>query len=799
MATCRSVISGFVLAIVATACASWIVAVDALAADNPLSISAELGYSGVIKPQRWAPVSITVTNSGPDVDGSLEISSPPVSGPGGPGSPATYTMPLSIPAGASRRIRTYIDAESAAPATIRIIRDGRVLATQETAYPRTAATLVGVLSDDSTALDDFAAVHAGAASPEVVHLRPAEVPDSVLALRAFDLLAIDDFPTDSLSPLQLSALGDYVRTGGALLVGTGATSLRTLAGLPSDLVPMKIDGLVTLPPSPALDGLAGIHVATGTLTGGAAWLSEAGQPLIVERNEGAGVVTVAAFDWNQPAVRSGPATKDLLRQVLVRATFGAESPQVATPSQATPFGAQGGSLYQRSGAVVRELGNLPALDLPSVALTGGLVAVYVLLVGPVNFFALRALRRRALAWFTLPVVALLAAGAAYGGGVMIKGRSVQTNQVSILHLEPGTDRGYLETYSGVLAPTRGDYQVKLDHRGQFVSPITSYNGFNGFGGGGIRVNAGDGTIELPGMTAFTLRGFGTERIADAPRLSPHLVAANGRLTGSLENLSSTPFTDAVLLAGDGFQKLGPLAPGAKVAIDFAPATTTINGPPAILRIYPNYSLGPRPSAPDAELRAGEAKTEILSLLYGGNFKGAGSVAITPMLVAFTDQSFQSFTVNGGHPLAHVQSAVAMPLQVDEIGPGPLSPGFVAGRVVDFVGATAPGPPGALVVQTGSVTLQFTPRLAAERHLTGAAVVASNPYFVKGSGTPNGTVSADAWDWSRSAWVQIPYQNNGITDLPSGAVDPGSGEVRLRVTAAASFFMATGISLQGTVS
>jgi len=785
-----------VLGLLLTGLALSVWAVDAQAAANPVSITAHVGYSDVVKAQAWMPVSIAVTNTGPEIDATLEVQSV-LGGRAGVPWPASYERSLLLAAGATKYFRTYVVDDTGLSISVRVVKDGRILAQQSAVSTRSAATLVGVLSDDSTAFDDFAVVHAGGVAATVVHLGLADIVDSAVALRAFDLLAVDDIATDGLTASQQTAIADFVKTGGSLLVGTGPSWRRTLAGLPSEILPIHVSGLTTLASSPALGGLTGVQVATGALVGGSALLADGETPLLADWTVGSGSVTMAAFDWRQDPISGWSGTRPLLRQVLVRTLFGEQSQQDAGGQ----FGGQGGAAYQRGGALSPVLGNLPALDLPSLLLTGVLVLVYVLLVGPINYFVLGALHRRSLAWITLPLVAVLVAAGAYAGGIWTKGQSVETNQVSILHVEPGSDVAYQETYTGVLTPTRGDYVVGVGRRAGLVSPISSYNGSGGAGRADIRVNLDDGEILLPAMTAFTLRGFATEGIAAAPRLSGHLQMVNGQLTGSIENQSTTSFSDAVVIAGDGFQKLGALAPGATVTVGFAPRATTLNGPPGVFSIYPNYAMGPPPNQPSEVLRVGQARTQILSLLQGGGFKGIPSTVVIPLLVGWTSQPFQDLTVNGVHPRGHSEIAVAMNLPVDGVGVGPLSAGLVGGRIVDFDGDAQQASPGTLVVQNGTVTVQFKPRLAAGVHLAGASLTAPNAVFIKGPVTPNGsaaTLSAAAWDWSRSAWVAIAYQENGTTALPAEAIDPASSEVRLRVVVSNGSFVATGITLAGTV-
>src|SRR5207302_1571485 len=267
------------------------------------------------------------------------------------------------------------------------------------------------------------------------------------------------------------------------------------------------------------------EVATGTqITTAPAWLAAGAQPLLLERRLGEGIVTLATFDWNQEPVAGWSGTGPLLRQLIARAVFGSSNAGQTTLYAGgmgpVPFGVQS-TIGTRSSALSSTLGNLPGLDLPSLQLTGALVLLYVLLVGPVNYLVLGAMRRRALAWVTVPLIAVIAAGGAYGAG------------------------------------SRSGIRVDLDHN----------------------------NIVLPGMTAFALSGFATESLTSAPQLAAHVKLVNGKLTGTIENHSNLDFTDAVLIMGDNFQTVGALRPGAttSVSLDVKPANQS--GQPVYTRIY----------------------------------------------------------------------------------------------------------------------------------------------------------------------------------------------------------------------
>jgi hypothetical protein len=806
---CRRLPARFAAAVVAATLCLLAAASAAQAASNPIAITVQAGYHGVVKTGEWMPVTVDITNSGPDMAGSLEVQAASNGQNGPPSGNAVYQMPLSLAAGATKHFRTYVVEDyQGVTITARVVQGGRIVASKDAASGNTSTALVGVVSDQPTALDNFAAVHPGGVVAGVAHLRPDEISNSALVLRAFDLLVIDDYATDTLTQGQRTAIADFVQGGGSLLLGTGSSWHKTLAGLPSSLLPMQVTGTATLTSSSAIDGFTGAEVATGTVSGGHAWLSEGDTPLLVERGVGSGMVTMATFDWNQQPVLGAAGTQSLLRQVLARSVYGSATGQ--------SYGAMGGgSIGQRGSGVMQALGNLPALDLPSLQLTGVLVLLYVLLVGPVNFFVLRAMHRQALAWISVPLIAIVVAGGAYGGGILTKGRSVQTNQVELVRLHPGWDRAYLETYAGVMTPTRGDYQVRVGGDPVLISPIsTYYGGFPGSNPGqdSITVDAERDAVGLPAMTAFTLRGFATEGVVAGPRVTGSVTLANGKLTGTVQNLSAMTFTDGVVIAGDSYQLLGAIKPGATVNINLTPKVTGVfGGPPVWATIYsPSYQFGPPPSNPNAAQREAQTKTQILSLLpTGGGFKGVTST-IEPLFVAWTKQSFQDITVNGNPPRSTVLSAVALTLPVDHVGTGAVPPGIINGRVVDVEGSTTNqgNPAGLLIVDNGMVTYDFLPALAVGTRLTGTTLNASNP-IGKGLPPPGQggpavpTLQGELWDWSKSAWVKVAYQENGSTTVPDSAIAPATGEVRLRITVSSSTqggqpFMGGGVSLTGTV-
>lgn len=793
------------LAVIAAAAVLPLFSVGASAASG-VTLTVHAGYQDVIKPGQWMPVTVDAHNTGAAVDGILQVQESLNAQPGVTGL-TLYQEPISLATGATKRVRVYVEIDNpGATVTARIVQGTHIIASRDSLSGGNTNYLIGVLSDQPATLDDFAAVHPASIAARVVHLSGDELPDAAIPLRAFDILVIDDFASDSLTAAQRSALTDFVTAGGNLLLGTGAAWHKTLAGLPPSLQPMAVSG-TTVIDSNALGGSA-VEIASGSLTNGQPWLNAEGQPLLIDRAIGSGTVTLATFDWNQQPVAISGDFHGVLRQVLSRAIFdagggGQNVTQLLGGGAPGPFAAGSQpSVATRSGSLTAQLADLPGLDLPSLQLTAALVILYVLLVGPINYLVLGRLRRRALAWVTIPVIAIVAAGGAYGAGVITKGRSVQINQVAILHLQPGSDRAYQETYTGVIPPSRGDYVATVSGERLLISPIVNSYGPSPTSGG-LQVDLARNAVTLTGMTAFSLGGYATEGMASAPQLTGQLQLVNGILAGTIENHSNVTFTDAVLIAGDSYQLFGELKPGGSASVSLAPKSSNPFGQPLFMRIYANSQYGPGNGVSVAS-RESTTKSQVLSLLpTGGSFKGTANYS-NPLLVAWTRQSFQGVTVSGSRPRSTTLSAVVVSLPVNQIGTGPLPAGVVNSRIVDVVGdSQGSGPPGMLVLQNGSVTFEFTPPLAAGAHLTAPSITSQNPYSAKfvgppGSGTTVQGVTGQVWNWETSSWSDISYQDNGTTALPASAVDPETGTVRIRVTSNNGGFLAGSLTLSGTV-
>ena len=91
--------------------------------------------------------------------------------------------------------------------------------------------------------------------------------------------------------------------------------------------------------------------------------------------------------------------------------------------------------------IVQAASQLPSLALPPVGGMIGLLGLYILLIGPINYLVLKRLDKREWAWVTMPILILAFAAGAYGFGSLLRGSNVIVNEAAIVRGAPGARTG----------------------------------------------------------------------------------------------------------------------------------------------------------------------------------------------------------------------------------------------------------------------------------------------------------------------------------------------------------------------
>lgn len=642
-------------------------------AQNPTGIAMQATalYEGTSKYGEWLPVSVTLTNSGADVRGFVELKVT------GSDNATTYAQMVELPRGARKLVTVYIVPNNFARRLIVTFRaenaEEPVAETEVNVRPVPTVRYVAAgISSGGSGLDALAGINFRGEEQDdnaiVVPLTLEQLPDRPEALRTLDLLVIRGVDTASLTPRQQAALEQYVALGGVLVLGGGTDAARVLSGLPDSLHPVDLAGESRLESLPGLGAMAGeeirvqgpFSVANGTPRSNTlVRYREGEQPLIVEYPLGDGAVIWMAVDPGLSPFDAWAGVETFWQRVIGnRAFYPAQMPPDVAPRQL------------QTQDLFYALQNLPSLELPSLQILVPLLAVYILLVGPVNYFVLRRQKRLELAWLTIPALTLLFSIGAYGLGYGLRGNDVIVNQVALIRGIEGGDSAYVRALVGIFSPSRSTYDLSIDNDALLSPTAVDYDPFSGQPIGALNATLIQGQPALAqGMEVnqWSLRSVVAESFApEGYGFEASFASLDGKLTGEVVNNGDHIWHDVVIVLGTQFVKLGDVNPGERKDVELVPDTSAFRDvygvPYRIFEQEMNQINPPR----DAQV-----KQQILSTLFSGAYSMEMETSLalskSPVLLAWIEDAALNVSVNGNSRASTVSTSLfysPMPLVYD---------------------------------------------------------------------------------------------------------------------------------------
>ncbi len=760
---------------------------DALPAG--LSMQADVAFDGTFKYGEWLPVWVDLENSGPDREVEVQVR---LTGSGGT---TTFATPVSLPTGSRKRVPIYVLPNNFShQLQIDLLSEGKLLAGRTVPVsPRVNVTyLAGLVTPQRGALH----LMLGASLPgqnrvlDLVSVSLDELPERAEALRSFDALVFNDVDTSSLTPGQAAALETWVQQGGRLVIGGGAGARRTAAGLPASLLPIVPRSEVELDSVAGLAGLAegeAIRVpgpflaATGDLGAGQTLAAEGDLPLVRERLVGTGSVDWVALDLTTSPFDAWSGTTTFWERLL--------APGAAYP----PWMAQDMSARQmQAGSMTYALSNLPALDLPSVQGLALLLAVYILVVGPVNYLVLRWRKRLQLAWLTIPVLTLLFSAGAFGLGYAMRGSDVILNKISVLGLQADGNASML-SYVGLFSPSQRSYEIQVPGS-HLLSPLNP--DYNPWGPGGLPtsgetvfVQGPAGAVRGVAVNQWSMQALMVEGSWPAfGQVDGDLVLEGQSLAGRVRNDTGYTLRDAVLILGNEFVRLGDLAPGQVAAVKMAVGDLTAQpfGSPVSYRLFEDALNRPGPNGVPREV---QLKQTLLDSLFqqGGKFgsspvvsRNAGALQGLYFLGWLTEAP-PEIQVEGRAPTEQAISLVYTPLAYDlpDEGTVSLPAGLISGTLLEApLDGGFCGPPGttAIYIGRGQAVFEFRAPLADELEIEQLNLT------LRSDGGWWQSPAMAVYDWSAGDWAEMGEMTLGTVALAdAGHLVSDDGRIHIRMT------------------
>jgi hypothetical protein len=236
-----------------------------------------------------------------------------------------------------------------------------------------------------------------------------------------------------------------------------------------------------------------------------------------------------------------------------------------------------------------------------------------------NYLVLKRLKRRELAWITIPVTVVLFTVLAYISGVGLRGSSAIMTRLNVVQVWGGAGRARVDGLVGIWSPFRTEYTLTMPE-GYTVYPLP----------GGSLVGTGLGTeieqstyyaardvqVNIGSVRSFVTQGYtdDTPNIeASATVRLPASETGEIIVSGRLTNASDLTLTGAVILARGATYPLDELSPGEEETFSLTlprenSRSQAYSAVPVSLARDFVYDVG-------GQVRAGETANDIMQVDY----------------------------------------------------------------------------------------------------------------------------------------------------------------------------------------
>ncbi len=526
------------------------------AQNNSLRISVSAGYGGYAKQNTWMPVVVSAENTGESLTGEIRVQS---TYPG-----ETYAATLNLPAQSQKQITLFVPTQY--EYSVEFVTDSGDTLFRRKVSSRSLAPFdfaVGIISDDANLLSFLGGLQStqNITPVAVAHLSVAALPPSAAALATFDALIFNDVDTSPLTGAQKDALSAWIANGGKLVVGGGPNAGLTVTGL-ADLLPVSDFQLKTLPTLIDLTNFGRREIpaqgpyiaAVPQEVAGSIDLYEQENPFLVRQHFGNGDVIYFALDFGLAPMDGWAGNEHFWHEML-------------DPLQSSPPFYAG---YDSPRFIYDALANIAVAGLPSPLNFTAFLCLYFVFLVPLNYWFLRRIKRKELAWLTIPTLILLFTLVGYIGGFRTRGRDVLLRQMDVVqHFEKSQDANII-SFLGLYSPARGRFTLQFKGDNVLVQPTDGGNG--GFDGV-KKTSSAPTTVFYSAQTELRnlWTDVGTMSTAVAYHRAPEKpidlnlrVNESGRilsLTGTIVNHGTQTLSDAILLLGEKGVPVGDIHAG----------------------------------------------------------------------------------------------------------------------------------------------------------------------------------------------------------------------------------------------
>lgn len=411
------------------------------------------------------------------------------------GTPQAVVEPVDVPARTMATFTTYVrPGSTTAEFTVQVFREGRrrpvtTRPTLEAEGLDPGQVLIATLGRTEGVnlipdLAEFKPEAAGQAGLQGTSVRvvPLRVPDGIpsrwYGYDGVDVVVLDANDGAALPALDAFrnlALKEWVRNGGHLVVAVGERWQVANDSFLAEMIPARPNGQTSTRDLGMVESFAGSNKPITTPDGpeasvttlvlnparSAKALDLSGRnPVLVRGSYGLGRVTVIGLDVDRSPFRDWPDRAQFWVRVL-------DLPEpLANAAGTNPAAFYGGELRDLSSYLHKSLEQFEGVRLIPFAWVAFFVFLYILLIGPGDYFFLKkVVKRMELTWVTFPAIVLAVSLLAYASAYAIKGTDLRINRVDVVDVDQGfggpnsTFLARGTSFSTLFSPQNRDYEL----------------------------------------------------------------------------------------------------------------------------------------------------------------------------------------------------------------------------------------------------------------------------------------------------------------------------------------------------
>ena len=586
--------------------------------DAQLDVEYTFGMKGRFKQGMWTPIHLSITNSGQQpFDGEVIVESTDSNG-----IPIKFLddqNQIQISAGETVTLMVYVKVgrlpwsvnAGVYDRTGRLV-DQRVFGGDQSGQ-LSATDFMIMQIGDRLPLRSSSLQEAFTLRPDLVEVSIVsqsadyhQLPDRWYGYEAVDLLVMTTASgelLEDLSEQQQMAIRQWVHQGGRLLLFAGrrGPEIASDGHIFQSLIPGKIEQTTKVWNTSGLEkyanaserlilnlesgsSLALIQPADGLVELQDVQNAQAEHALIVHSARGLGAVTYVAFDPDQEPVASWPATPQFLSR-LVRSSHFVDQAESQAGSARMSSHAGFDDLAGQLRLSLDQFENVVSTQFIWVA---GLLGLFILVIGPLDYYGLKKIRQMHWTWITFPLVVA-------GFSVLfifmlatLKTSPLALNQIEIIDVDISTNTVRGTNYASVYSPVSQAYSFSMSESAKSMplknrTSLACWQGLPGAGLGGLgrssfqtlidhqyRVHVDQGQISsLPvqhaGTSSIAARWFGNTSLKVDHDF--HTDSASGALRGTVVNPFDFDLHDALILFDGRVYPVGRVfAAGEKVDV-----------------------------------------------------------------------------------------------------------------------------------------------------------------------------------------------------------------------------------------